>query len=537
MFKQIIEYFKGVFWTSTNIKVSLNDLTIPNTVKKPKTGREHITNEYVVNLKDTEKSAPKRKLKSKKEKEEFNKGLALDALVTHIACSLNSKFDASLIDKLKPLIEETNDDIGFDINDEKNKEKFDNLVKHVLYAGKEFLSKEDIKLCEKASKFVKRIRELNKNHSSKDKKNDWEISYLSTYQDNISKHNFRACVLKNKSTNEIRIGVAGTDFGNKDDILDDVRLIFGLRPKKIANFDMFIETIPGIKIIFNEKHNIHLAGHSLGGPVSRELALKMNEDGFNVKSSTVFDSPESVYTTNELDKDKCKDINLTGVSSYPNAINSLNKRPKNEDLFFIPPKSDKLISKAHAEKEMSWIYRAIRSVISILPGTRFKKANQHKIEYFRKNIQPQNSTPVFKVEEAKKGYDALGRMYKIPTVSVVYEDDQKKINKMEPAKYGTLGATTKIDGKNFYIADFQTEYTTVKNDPDKTIGKSKKTNKPTTNNSDDKENINLDNKIDKPTKRFKRKLRKTNPFGPKSTVEKPNSKAIELPLSPETGRG
>lgn len=136
----------------------------------------------------------------------------------------------------------------------------------------------------------------------------------------LTKNGYAGTAYRNKKTGEIIIGHRGTefdmDYARKDDLLADLNIVIGNTPKQVKDALTFLNKIAKENNI--DPKSIHNTGHSLGGFVSEEVALKLGS------KSTSFDSPQSRFGDLLLRKELLKKNggNIKVIVSSPNVVNS-----------------------------------------------------------------------------------------------------------------------------------------------------------------------------------------------------------------------
>lgn len=182
------------------------------------------------------------------------------------------------------------------------------------------------------SSYSERLKETEKEIKS----TGWKILCNSADYEDTNECSYKAVAFINEKTKEIHVATAGTDPKSANDLIDDVRGVYGHGYiSKIKPMKAFIDKIVNNADVKDYKYTT--SGHSLGAVVSDLTAAEIASRNLNLVESTTFDNPGSYPALDYATKNKffsnearekiyslskyCKVIN-----AVPNLINETNNQ-------------------------------------------------------------------------------------------------------------------------------------------------------------------------------------------------------------------
>jgi hypothetical protein len=163
--------------------------------------------------------------------------------------------------------------------------------------------------------------------------NKWEILCTSQKDDGSLEHAYKAIAFINRSTKNIHIATAGTDFHNMYDLFDDVALVNAainteLWSKKLSKQNAMLKFIDKILNIAAVKdYKFSTSGHSLGSAISDLTAAQLIFRGLDFTESITFENPGSKNWIKQYFDDKKVDLEYLAskcitYNARPNLINT-----------------------------------------------------------------------------------------------------------------------------------------------------------------------------------------------------------------------
>ena len=113
---------------------------------------------------------------------------------------------------------------------------------------------------------------------------DWDLSPRS---------NKDVSILINAKTKEVVAGIRGTDVKNKQDLIDDGRILLGLE-KTIPRAKQIEKVLYDVKKDVGKGYDLTLTGHSLGGTIAKTISDKLKTP------AVVFNRGSSPVNTNSI---------------------------------------------------------------------------------------------------------------------------------------------------------------------------------------------------------------------------------------------